>query len=153
MPIVRRAQELELRALQGLGAVHNGDSKNHPTGKSRAERVQDGTIHLPQIDPGKQQTISSHPVIRTHPETGRKALYVNPAFTMRFKGWTRKESRPLLNYLFEHARNEQFTCRFRWAPGSVAFWDNRAVQHYAAFDYVPDVRRVERVTVAGDRPA
>jgi taurine dioxygenase len=93
-----------------------------------------------------------HPVIRTHPETGQRGLYVNTAFTDHIKGMDRKESDELLKYLYSRAAIPEYQCRFRWAPGSLAFWDNRACQHYAASDYFPDVRIMERVTIAGDRP-
>lgn len=93
-----------------------------------------------------------HPVIRTHPETGKRGLYVNIAFTDHIVGMDREESDELLNYLYRRAWLPEYQCRFRWAPGSLAFWDNRACQHYAASDYFPHVRIMERVTIAGDRP-
>ncbi|MEL6726851.1 MAG: TauD/TfdA family dioxygenase [Pseudomonadota bacterium] len=93
-----------------------------------------------------------HPVIRTHPETSERGLYVNIAFTDYIVGMDRAESDELLNYLYRRAWLPEYQCRFRWAPGSLAFWDNRACQHYAASDYFPHVRIMERVTVAGDRP-
>lgn len=93
-----------------------------------------------------------HPVIRTHPETGERGLYVNVAFTDHIVGMDKEESDELLAFLYRRAWLPEYQCRFRWAPGSLAFWDNRACQHYAASDYFPNVRIMERVTVAGDRP-
>lgn len=93
-----------------------------------------------------------HPVIRTHPETGKNLIYVNIGFTDHIKGLSRGESDWLLDHLYRQAAIPEYQCRFRWAPGSIAFWDNRACQHYAASDYYPAVRIMERVTVAGDRP-
>lgn len=93
-----------------------------------------------------------HPVVRTHPETGQRALYVNTAFTDHIVGLSDKESDWLLSHFYEQVNRLEFQCRFRWAPDSIAFWDNRASQHYAVSDYFPAVRVMERVTIAGDRP-
>ncbi|MEL6662523.1 MAG: TauD/TfdA family dioxygenase [Pseudomonadota bacterium] len=93
-----------------------------------------------------------HPVVRTHPETGNRTLYVNGGFTSHIKDMDRAESDALLARLYRTAANPEIQCRFRWAPGSIAFWDNRACQHFAASDYYPEVRVMERVTIAGDRP-
>ena len=93
-----------------------------------------------------------HPVVRTHPETGRKALFVNSIFTRRILGVTERESRGLLDHLFEHVADPHFQCRFRWRRNSIAFWDNRCVQHHAMWDYFPQTRSGTRVTVAGNRP-
>jgi taurine dioxygenase len=93
-----------------------------------------------------------HPLVRTHPETGEQALYVNTAFTSHIEGVSGQESEWLLAHLYRQAAVPEIQCRFRWRAGSIAFWDNRAGQHYAASDYFPAVRRMERVTIAGDRP-
>ncbi len=88
-------------------------------------------------------------MVITHPESGRKALYVNPGFTLGFEGWTDDESRPLLDYLYRHAVKPEFTCRFHWQKGSLAFWDNRATWHYAANDYQGEHRLMHRITLGG----
>jgi taurine dioxygenase len=95
---------------------------------------------------------AEHPVVRTHPETGRKALYVNGGHTLRFVGMTDAESAPLLEYLFAHQVRPEFTCRFHWEPGSIAFWDNRCALHNPINDYHGFRRVMHRVTLAGDRP-
>ena len=100
----------------------------------------------------KQEYLAEHPVVRTHPETGRKALYVNTAHTVRFKGMTEAESAPLLNYLYQHQVRPEFTCRFAWQVGSIALWDNRCAQHNPVNDYHGYRRVMHRITLAGDRP-
>ncbi|MGG1290433.1 TauD/TfdA family dioxygenase [Bacillus smithii] len=93
-----------------------------------------------------------HPVVRTHPETGRKTLFVNPSFTTRIVGLDPDESEELLQYLFRQAHIPEYQVRFRWEKDSIAFWDNRATQHYAVSDYYPNPRKAERVAIVGDRP-
>ncbi|MFT5693345.1 MAG: taurine dioxygenase [Oceanicoccus sp.] len=93
-----------------------------------------------------------HPLVRTHPETGKRSIYVNTAFTSHVKDMEPSESADLLDKLYKMAWNPEVQCRFRWQKGSLAFWDNRASQHFAASDYFPQVRTMERVTIAGDRP-
>jgi taurine dioxygenase len=95
---------------------------------------------------------AEHPVIRTHPETGRKALYVNLGHTVRFAGMSEEESAPLLKFLFQHQVKPEFTCRFQWRVGSLAFWDNRCTQHNPVNDYHGHRRVMHRITLAGDRP-
>jgi taurine dioxygenase len=108
---------------------------------------------VPQLDTnGTSGFIAEHPVVRTHPETGRKSLYINRGHTVRFKGMTEEESLPLLNFLFDHQVTDEFVCRFRWQPGSLALWDNRAVLHYPLNDYHGHRREMYRITLRGDKP-
>jgi taurine dioxygenase len=101
---------------------------------------------------GREELNSQHPVVRTHPETGRKALYVNPGHTVRFVGWTEEESAPLLDYLFAHQVRPEFTCRFNWTVGAIALWDNRCVLHNPINDYHGHKRLLHRITLKGDIP-
>ena len=101
-------------------------------------------------DPGDLQTESAHPLIRTHPETGRKALYIG-GHVKRLDGFTEAESKPLVDYLMAHSIRPEFTCRVNWKPGTLTLWDNRCVQHYAVPDY-NERRRMHRITIAGDEP-
>jgi taurine dioxygenase len=95
---------------------------------------------------------ATHPVLRTHPETGRKALYVNKGFTKYFEGMSVEESRPLLNYLVEQGSKPGLTMRHSWEAGDIVMWDNRCVMHYAVHDYGDMPREMHRVTIAGERP-
>jgi taurine dioxygenase len=101
---------------------------------------------------GRELLTADHPVVRTHPETGRRALYVNIAHTAHFAGMTEEESLPLLRFLWRHQTRPEFTCRFSWAPGSLALWDNRCAQHQAINDYQGQLRLMHRITLAGDVP-
>ena len=94
----------------------------------------------------------SHPVVRTHPETGKKSLFVDRAYTKRFEGMTVEESMPLLEYLWAHQERPEFTCRFRWQKGSLALWDNRCAHHYAVNDYFGHRRVMHRVSICGNTP-
>lgn len=128
--------------LEGLRAVHSAGREYSAQGHSAQKR---SSMSVAEAEGAVGEFI--HPVVLAHPESGRKALYVNPAFTMRFEGWTKRESKPLLDFLFEHCRYEGYTCRFAWKPGSVAFWDNRQVWHFALNDYHGQRRHMRRVTV------
>ena len=100
----------------------------------------------------KKFPMPEHPVFRTHPDTGKKVIYVNRAFTQYIKGWEEDKSKDMLDFLYSRASTPEYQCRFAWENNSIAFWDNRACQHYANSDYWPQIRRVERVTIVGDRP-
>lgn len=133
------------RMLEDLRAVH---SSRHVFGAEQTYR--DTTEFKGRIgNPDLATQDAIHPVVITHPDTGRKALYVNPTFTVRFDGWSLEESEPLLGYLYEHAARPEFTCRFRWRVHSLAFWDNRATWHYAINDYQGQRRLMHRITVEG----
>lgn len=137
--------------LAGLKGVNNGDSKNHPSGLTRMERQKAGVGTMPQIDPGDAVTISEHPIIRTHPETGRKVLYVG-SHTERIAGWTKDESAALLDYLKAHNGQLHHTCRIKWEVGTITMWDNRCCLHFALNDYHGYRRRVHKLLIKGDVP-
>ena len=103
-------------------------------------------------DQKRQFPDPEHPVVRRHPQTGNKSLYVNTAFTRRIVGLEQSESDELLAFLYRQAAIPEYQCRFRWRPNSIAFWDNRCTQHYAVADFHPQRRVVERITIGGDRP-
>ena len=128
--------------LDGLTARHDG-----------APYYREVNRIIGRDDGGRTYPSAEHPVIRTHPVTGRKALYVNSMFTTRLLGIPKAESDAILAFLFEHVKQPVFQCRLRWRPGTVAFWDNRCTQHFAVWDYFPHVRSGYRVTVKGERPA
>ena len=132
------------RLLDGLRAVNS--SALADVSKTREDRIRDsGGDASPEY-------LAEHPVVRTHPETGRNALYVNPAHTARFTDMTEAESAPLLRYLFEHQIRPEFTCRYRWSVGSLALWDNRCTMHNPINDYHGYTRVMHRIGLAGDVP-
>lgn len=134
-----------MKAMLGsLRAVH---SSRHVFGMGKYSSRPDTEGRTGNPELATQDAI--HPVVLKHPDTGRLGLYVNPTFTLRFEGWSDEESKPLLDYLYDHAASPAFVCCFRWRRGSLAFWDNRATWHYAANDYAGQRRLMHRITVAG----
>ena len=131
------------QTLEGMKAVH---SSRHIFGEQSSYR---DTMKDRFSNPEDATQDAVHPVVITHPESGRKALYVNPGFTLHFDGWTAAESKPLLDYLYAHAVQLEHTTRFQWAPGSIAFWDNRCTWHYALNDYHGARREMHRITIEG----
>jgi taurine dioxygenase len=138
------------RMLDGLRAVSIGDNFKGHDGKSRKDYYA-GRLGMKTRDPGDVQTTAVHPLVRTHPETGRKALFIG-GHVDRFADMTKAESAPLIDFLMDHATRPEFTCRFRWQSGSLAFWDNRCTQHFAINDYPAETRIMHRVTICGDTP-
>lgn len=132
------------KTLEGLCALH---SSRHVFGEGRTREWGDLKGRLQNMGAATQDSI--HPIVVRHPESGRKALYVNPDFTVGLHGWTQKESAPLLEYLYQHAARPEYCYRFVWRPGSIAFWDNRATWHYAVNDYSGVRRLMHRITLAG----
>ena len=128
--------------LEGLTAIHDG-----------APYYRGVNEILGRDDGGRRYPRAEHPVVRTHPVTGRRSLFVNSMFTTRIVGLPKAESEGVLAFLFRHVASEEFQCRFTWRPNSVAFWDNRCTQHLAIWDYYPETRSGYRVTIKGERPS
>ena len=128
--------------LQGLTAIHDGGPYYRGV-----------NALLDRDDSGREYPSAEHPVVRSHPLTGRKAVFVNEIFTTRLVGLPTAESDAILDFLFRHVKRGEFQCRFRWESNSIAFWDNRWTQHLAIWDYWPQIRSGYRVTIKGERPA
>ncbi|HLQ91334.1 MAG TPA: TauD/TfdA family dioxygenase [Xanthobacteraceae bacterium] len=133
------------KLIDGLLAVH--DFKNFRTLYTRSDEDQAKLRRMEELFPNP-----THPVVRTHPANGRKSIYVNPQFTLHIEGMAPMESRAILEVLFAQAHVPEYQFRVRWMPGTIVFWDNRSTQHYAANDYHPQRRRMERTAVVGDVP-
>ncbi len=132
--------------LEPLKAVHSSAARR---GGGRAEGNEFDGVTFKNRD---QPLEAVHPIVRTHPDTGRKALYIDALHTARIDGWSAEESAPILEYLYRHKSRPELTCRYQWAPGTLAVWDNRAAQHYAMNDYHGHRRSMLRLSIAGDRP-
>jgi alpha-ketoglutarate-dependent taurine dioxygenase len=133
------------RLLDGLIAINT-------SAKADVSRTREDRVKAMKREDAKTEYVGEHPVVRTHPETGRKALYVNVGHTLRFKDMTVQESTPILEFLYQHQTRPEFTCRFNWRVGSLAFWDNRCALHNPVNDYHGYRRVMHRITLAGDKP-
>jgi taurine dioxygenase len=136
--------------LEGMRALHAGvpyGIRAAPADATATSRSMDITRNDPAAD-----AEVAHPVVRVHPESGRRALFVNPVYTTRFEGMTVEESKPLLGYLYAQAVRPELTCRYRWQPQTLAVWDNRCTMHLAVNDYDGHRRLMHRTTMAGERP-
>jgi taurine dioxygenase len=138
------------KILDGLTAVHSASRAYDPAVTGEAKYKGEAAISYRYTDAIHEEV--EHPVVRTHPETGRKGIFVNPMFTQRIVGLAEAEGDAILRFLYAHTTLPEFTCRLRWEPGTVAIWDNRRTQHYAIDDYEGFDRLMFRVTVTGDRP-
>ena len=144
-------QYLAYEALSdGLQETLDGLIGISSSAKAEASRTVEDRLKEAGVE--RKALTAEHPLVRTHPETGRKALYTSDAHTVSIKGWTEEESLPLLKFLWAHQVRPEFTCRFRWQPGSLAFWDNRAAMHNPINDYHGYRRVLHRITLAGDKP-
>ena len=133
--------------LMSLRAEH---SSRHVFGESALEEGDQEELGGRYQNAAAATQDSVHPVIIRHPLSGRPSLYVNADFTVKFEGWSKDESQPLLDFLYQHARQNEFTCRFQWKKGSMAIWDNRATHHYAMNDYHGELRLMHRITIEGE---
>ena len=122
------------------------------SGKSRVQDTRAPMRNTAATPMSENSYVAEHPVVRTHPETGRKSLYINLAHTSHFKGMSINESAPILNYLFKHQIKPEFTCRVKWTLGTLTFWDNRCTQHNPLNDYHGYRREMHRVTLKGEKP-
>ena len=133
--------------LDGLNAVHS-------SARTYGEDAEKSThVHLMKL--GREEATKGrgiHPIVRTHPETGRKSLFVNLGYTVALEGMSEQESKPILDFLFQHSTRPEFSCRFQWSPGAIAFWDNRCSIHCPVDDYFGQRRRTWRITLRGDKP-
>ena len=141
------------RLLSGLVAVHDFEHVFFKGGQFGSRKHKDAHEMVDKIARARERyPLAEHPVIRTHPETGQQAIFVNPVFTTGIKDMNPREGRALLEFLYQHVTTPAFQVRFRWRKNSVAFWDNRSTQHYAVGDYWPQRRLMHRVTIEGDKP-
>ncbi len=136
--------------LNGMTACHSAERNYGSGGYFKDDARQSASMDIQPSEEGDK--VVEHPVVRTHPETGNKSLFVNPVYTIRFKDMTEEESQPLLNFLYAHAIRPEFQCRFTWTSKTVAIWDNRCTMHFAINDYAGHRRHMNRVTIAGGRP-